>query len=77
MKPYEIIEERLCNVVRQVGHLHRCECGRRALGWKAPEFIATVNGKTLSIGYDGNSNKISCGGKPYHSAHYSSTAACG
>jgi hypothetical protein len=68
--------ERLCNAIRQVGRLHPCECGRRALGWTAPEFIATVNGKTWSIGYDAKSNKISCGDKAYHSSYYSGTPAC-
>lgn len=70
--------EALCNFVRQVKllQLHRCECGRRTLGWSAPEFIVTVNGKSRSIGYDANSTKISCGDKCYH-GYYTETPACG
>lgn len=66
----------VCNAVRAVGKLHKCRCGTNSLGWAAPEYIATVEDITWSVGYDATSNKISCGPKGYHSDRYGNTPSC-
>ena len=68
--------QRLAQAVLAAGEIKECRCGMQKLGWTAPEFIATEDGTTWSVGYDANTNKISCGPIGYHSERYGNELPC-
>ena len=68
--------QQLGTIVLEVGVQKECRCGMQKLGWTAPEFIATKDGTTWSVGYDAKTNKISCGPRGYHSERYGNEPPC-